>query len=100
MAHWVDPDGLPSLRSLSELDAAGFATNHLQCPSCGAAARPAILMFGDGMWRDVDSQERRWFAWKDAVEARAAQAPSKQPLTVVILEIGAGNNVPTVRRAA
>ncbi|CAK0880851.1 unnamed protein product [Prorocentrum cordatum] len=81
--------------------AAGFGANHPVCPSCGAPARPAILMFGDGGWLDLDEQEKRWFAWADAACSAAKDAQSgDRPLRAVVLEIGAGGNVPTVRRTS
>lgn len=58
------------------------------CPHCGALARPNILMFGDSEWiaERTETQEealRHWFA-------RAGRP--------VIVEIGAGTHVPSVRR--
>ena len=59
-----------------------------RCPACGTIARPNILMFGDGGWIATRSarQEERLRAWLDGV-----QRP-------VVLEIGAGTQVATVRR--
>jgi NAD-dependent SIR2 family protein deacetylase len=59
-----------------------------RCPHCGALARPNILMFGDWQWveKHTDSQERRLAAWLGSVE---------RP---VVIELGAGRAVPTVRR--
>ena len=45
----------------------GFAGNHPVCPSCGAQARPAILMFSDGDWIDDDSQKLRYTRWREAL---------------------------------
>ncbi len=59
------------------------------CPSCGEVARPNILMFGDWAWipdRSSD-QERRFESWLEEVGESA----------LVIIEIGAGSAVPTVR---
>ena len=59
------------------------------CPSCGASARPNILMFGDGGWDPslTTAQERRLADWlEDLSTAR-----------VVIVELGAGLAVPTIR---
>jgi len=59
------------------------------CPSCGALARPNILMFGDWGWDDTRtrSQHARLNAWLAAAwECR-----------MVIIECGAGNAIPTVR---
>ncbi|CAN5317126.1 hypothetical protein BH09PSE6_BH09PSE6_21890 [soil metagenome] len=61
-----------------------------QCPSCGALARPNILMFGDGQWleqREADQEHalRNWMA--------KVQRPA-------ILEIGAGEAIATIRSFA
>ncbi|MCE2917037.1 MAG: NAD-dependent deacetylase [Rubrivivax sp.] len=58
------------------------------CPRCGAVARPNILMFGDCDWLDErtrDQQTRldRWLAGTRRV---------------VVVEIGAGTAIPSVRR--
>jgi NAD-dependent SIR2 family protein deacetylase len=58
------------------------------CPACGAVARPNILMFNDYRWneRRTEAQYRRMRAWLDTV---------KRPM---VIELGAGTAVPTVRR--
>jgi NAD-dependent SIR2 family protein deacetylase len=58
------------------------------CAGCGGLARPNILMFGDGDWdaTRTDAQERRLRAWL----GKAARP--------VVIEIGAGVDIPTVRR--
>ncbi|HJV74788.1 MAG TPA: Sir2 family NAD-dependent protein deacetylase [Noviherbaspirillum sp.] len=58
------------------------------CPSCGGLARPNIMMFGDYDWdaTRTDQQQRRLDAWI----ARSQR--------VVVMEIGAGTAIPTVRR--
>ncbi|CAK9062043.1 unnamed protein product [Durusdinium trenchii] len=76
----------------------GFAANHPVCPECGGPARPAILMFGDYSWRDNDAQEDRWETWLDQVNDLATERTADfNPLRVALLEVGAGNNVTTVR---
>ncbi|CAL92854.1 SIR2 family NAD-dependent protein deacylase [Azoarcus olearius] len=59
-----------------------------RCPHCGAVARPNILMFGDWGWLEERSaaQQARLADWLDRVQ---------RPLVV---EIGAGTAIPTVRR--
>ena len=61
------------------------------CPACDGLARPNILMFGDAGWDPsrTGAQERRLAAW-----ARA-QSPSQ----AVVIEVGAGTAVPSVRMA-
>ena len=58
-----------------------------RCPNCGELARPNILMFGDWNWlqRRTDRQEARFAAWREA-----ASNP-------VVIELGAGKSVATVR---
>jgi NAD-dependent SIR2 family protein deacetylase len=58
-----------------------------RCPHCGALARPAILMFGDGTWVDqrTRAQEARLQRWL----AGATR--------IVVVEIGAGTAIPSVR---
>jgi NAD-dependent SIR2 family protein deacetylase len=61
-----------------------------RCPRCGAVARPNILMFGDAGWLSerTDAQEARLERWL----ARAGR--------IVVVEIGAGTAIPTVRHFA
>jgi NAD-dependent SIR2 family protein deacetylase len=62
-----------------------------KCPRCGELLRPNILMFGDPMWNytRADSQEERMMEWtRDLVDHNAA---------VVVLEVGAGTHIPSVR---
>lgn len=60
------------------------------CPHCGALARPNVLMFNDGAWVDArtDAQTARLGAW-------LAQARSGR---LAVIELGAGMDVPSVRR--
>lgn len=59
-----------------------------RCPHCGGLARPNVLMFGDGEWIPdrADAQARRLEAWLAGV---------RRPL---VIEIGAGTAIPSVRR--
>ncbi len=59
------------------------------CPSCGALTRPNILMFGDGGWDSsrTSAQERRLGRWLEGLG----------PARLVIVELGAGLAVPTIR---
>ena len=61
------------------------------CPKCGAIARPNILMFGDWNWLSNRSAEQssRFDNWLIHLK--------KQNLKPVIIEIGAGKAVATVR---
>jgi NAD-dependent SIR2 family protein deacetylase len=57
------------------------------CPHCGGLARPNILMFGDGDWleRRSEAQAARQQAWL---------AKTRRP---VVVELGAGTAIPSVR---
>jgi len=59
------------------------------CPRCGRVARPNVLMFGDWSWVPgrTSDQEDRFRSWLEAV------AGSR----LVVVELGAGTGVPTVR---
>ena len=62
-----------------------------QCPACKSLARPNIVMFGDWSWLDErnliqQNHETRWF---ELIKKNAAK--------VVILELGAGTAIPSVR---
>ena len=61
------------------------------CPGCGAVARPNILMFGDGYWDSgrSDAQALRLENWVRSFGSRTQ---------VVVVELGAGTAVPSVRR--
>lgn len=60
------------------------------CPGCGRLARPNVLMFGDWEWDEsrTAEQERRLERWLGQVRGQR----------LVVLEVGAGQAVPTVRR--
>jgi NAD-dependent SIR2 family protein deacetylase len=60
------------------------------CPTCGALARPNVLMFNDTAWVRGNTQEqiRRFERWLAGTRGRR----------VVILEFGAGTAIATIRR--
>lgn len=60
-----------------------------KCPHCNSIARPNVLMFGDSSWISTlsDKQEDNFYKWLH----------QQQSGSFVILEIGAGTSVPTVR---
>lgn len=60
-----------------------------RCRNCGGISRPNILMFGDWGWNDARSleQQRRYERW------RTSTADCRR----VVIELGAGLAVPTVR---
>jgi NAD-dependent SIR2 family protein deacetylase len=61
------------------------------CLICQELARPNILMFGDGGWNSnrKNEQSARFALWRDKV--------MKEAESLCIIEIGAGENIPTVR---
>ncbi|WP_374754872.1 NAD-dependent deacetylase [Pseudonocardia sp. N23] len=61
------------------------------CPACGGLARPNILMFGDWSWDPSFARPR--------LTAHAAWSRENRGRLVVV-EVGAGTAVPTVRRQA
>ena len=62
------------------------------CPRCGGLARPNVLMFGDWDWvpSRTGAQQRRFEVWLRGLQGRR----------LVIVEIGAGSAVPTVRHTS
>ena len=63
-----------------------------ECPHCGGLARPNILMFGDWNWLDErealqSSQESKWLN----------ELPDSY-CKLVVIEMGAGTAIPSVRR--
>jgi NAD-dependent SIR2 family protein deacetylase len=81
-----DADPSPLEIDLEELRAADPLPS---CPSCGAMARPNLLMFGDGDWDSSasDAQQRRFEAWLTSIGGAR----------LVVVECGAGTAIPTVR---
>ena len=60
------------------------------CPECGGMARPNVMMFGDTAWvPEAERRQRRWYEdWLASVRGKR----------VVILELGAGKAIPSIRR--
>jgi NAD-dependent SIR2 family protein deacetylase len=60
-----------------------------RCPRCGGLARPNILMFGDWEWEPdrAEHQRRLQEQWLEKIRGRR----------LVVVELGAGSAVPTVR---
>jgi NAD-dependent SIR2 family protein deacetylase len=59
------------------------------CPNCDSLARPNVLMFGDWSWNSSRSNEQqsRFSRWLDGIRGA----------NLVVVEVGAGTAVPTVR---
>lgn len=74
-----------------DMDAFAAIGDLPMCHHCGAMARPNILMFGDHGWTSQvsDRQQARMIDWWRQITAANRR--------VVIIEIGAGTAIPTVR---
>ena len=60
-----------------------------RCPRCDRIARPNVLLFGDNLWtcsRHAE-QMKRYVAWREGL----------QGARLVVLELGAGTVIPSVR---
>lgn len=62
-----------------------------KCKECPALARPNILMFGDWSWLShrTDAQQARFDIWANTLAKSSAK--------LVVIELGAGSAIPTVR---
>ena len=58
-----------------------------RCPHCGGLARPHILMFGDWEWLDGRSR----------IQGAAVRQWRLKLASPVVIEIGAGTDIPTIR---
>ena len=84
---WRAEDFVPTV----DVEACRLLNDPPRCPECGALARPNILMFNDWHWKPQRSasQARAEAKWLDTVgESRAR---------IVVIEIGAGTAIPSVR---
>ena len=66
-----------------------------RCAACGELARPNVLMFGDVLWVEgrTREQEAGYAEWCDEL----ASWPTWSWRELVVIEIGAGEAIPTVR---
>lgn len=73
----------------TELEALASEHAALDCPNCGAIARPNVLMFNDNTWisRGYWDQQENYRKWQLGLRGR----------NIVKLEVGAGTEVSTVR---
>ena len=74
-----------------DVDETSFRAKSIPCcPQCGGVARPNILMFGDGEWNPTETnlQYQELRQWLDAIHDKK----------LVVIELGAGTSIPTVRR--
>ena len=83
-AIWSAESFIPEV----DVDRCELMTDLPCCPSCGALARPNILMFDDGDWIDerTDAQRDQFMRWRSATKR------------LVVMELGAGTAIPSIRR--
>jgi len=69
----------------------------LKCPTCGSLARPNILMFNDNTYENPDDQWK-WRRWRDSIlKLRDHRDADGLTTNIVVLEMGAGCRVPSIR---
>ena len=81
------------------IEAEGSSWSQLppRCAECAAPLRPSVLMFGDPdtvLISRLAAAADQYQAWEDAMEEAVV---SDTRLSVVVLELGCGTNVPSVR---
>jgi NAD-dependent SIR2 family protein deacetylase len=81
----VDPDLLIQINPANLLAKEPLPS----CPQCGSLARPNILMFSDFAWNSTRTYEQ-----KQKFEKWIEKFKNKN---LLIIELGAGTNIPTVR---
>merc|ERR1712072_1001408 len=64
-----------------------------RCPTTGELARPNVIMFGDVKWcpTRINQQEAMFRKWKESLP---------EDTRLVVVEVGAGKAIPTIRYAA
>ncbi len=85
-AIWPADDVHPDV----DMDACRLVSDLPHCPRCGVLARPNILMFNDGAWlpQRSEAQMARFQRWRTGLRRPA------------VIELGAGVDIPSVRRMA
>jgi NAD-dependent SIR2 family protein deacetylase len=77
-------------RESFRIDEHSMRADHVPlCPHCGKAARPNILMFGDYAWVG-DRTERQHERFRSFLARQSGKR-------IVVLEVGAGTAIPTIR---
>lgn len=66
-------------------------------PKSGTLARPCILMFNDWDWDDPND-EHKYYSWRESVGKLCKETDYE--LKVVVIEVGCGLRVPTIRSMA
>ena len=89
------PSWVPSSSSESELEPHWVAPNRPLCPGCSGPARPAVDMFDDAGFVEDGPEFERYHAWRLGALGALPRSPK-----AVVLEIGCGFRVPTIRSEA
>eukprot|EP00931_Biecheleriopsis_adriatica_P115089 TRINITY_DN90926_c0_g1_i1.p1 TRINITY_DN90926_c0_g1~~TRINITY_DN90926_c0_g1_i1.p1 ORF type:complete len:311 (-),score=51.54 TRINITY_DN90926_c0_g1_i1:22-891(-) len=89
---------------LPEINPATLRVPESELPRCadGSLARPNILMFGDWGWdsKRTDAQRRRFTEWLGRLRREPEPGSEEDVGGPVVVELGAGEAVPTVRRTS
>lgn len=83
----------PEFRFNVDKEAMTASPPYVRCPQCNELARPCILMFNDLDWQSPNDDEKL-FCWIDSVRDLTFL---NRKIKFTILEVGCGDNVPTVR---
>jgi len=87
-----DDTVMPEVDPKAEPESGILWSNNPRCLKCKYYARPHILMFGDFSCLGISSGG--YYKWRTEVHKLAN---TKKNYNIVVLEIGAGDNVPSVR---
>jgi len=83
-----------TMRAPANVSGEEKSSNHPKCIFCGAPARPNVLMFGDMNWLGTSGEgSLSYFTWKRSMKKVCNAIKGR----LVILELGAGIIIPTVR---
>ena len=80
-------------------DGVAFASNHPRCIRCGAKARPAVKMFNDSesYMEPTQASHYDWMMTMENVALEITRTQGGRKARFVVLEVGVGANVPTLR---
>ncbi|OQR88470.1 hypothetical protein THRCLA_10304, partial [Thraustotheca clavata] len=93
---WTLPDSFRFDIDRQTMYAQNFEnSSELICNICKGPARPNILMFSDRRWISNDLDTDKYVDWEATMEDILLRDPTKK---VVVLEMGCGMRVPSVRR--
>ncbi|KAL1498728.1 hypothetical protein AB1Y20_014038 [Prymnesium parvum] len=69
-----------------------------RCEACGGIARPNVYLFGDGEMFQEEERVTRRAAYREWVEGVTADLRAHPELRLVVVEVGCGLRVPSVRK--